>query len=205
MSFLIVLEGIDKFGGRTHSDLLRDFLGTKGKNAAVMNFPDYGGPFGQTIYDYTHGKVNLSLEEVVFTYVGEMKAAEHKIMACLSSGTPVILNRYLHSTIAYQSVQGFDADRIVSYARKVNIPEPDLVFVIDISPEESFGRVKKDGNLPDNFEKDTEFLKKVREKYREIVSNKIFGKNFILISGERSKEEVQNEIRAHVENLLAAR
>ncbi|HIP25637.1 MAG TPA: dTMP kinase, partial [Archaeoglobus profundus] len=95
---------------------------------------------------------------------------KYNIIPALKSGKIVILDRYYYSTIAYQSARGIDLKLI----KKLNerFPKPDLVIILDISPETALKRIKVRGE-PDKFEK-IEFLKKVRENFLNLKDENIF-------------------------------
>jgi len=118
------------------------------------------------------------------------------IIPNLKAGRFVISDRYKLSTIAYQSAQGLDIKSLIE--RQSFLPIPDMCFIIDTSPEESSKRMKKEDvsirGKEHKFESHLDFVKKLRENYhksKELLPNeKIF-----IINGERSPEDISNEIK----------
>lgn len=94
------------------------------------------------------------------------------ILPAMDKGCIVICDRYLHSSLAYQSsgmAQAFERDWIQDI-NKYAIP-PDLIVYLDISPEEGLSRIGKWQRIHDDkFFEDIETQKRIRQTYREILN-----------------------------------
>ncbi|WP_061997553.1 dTMP kinase [Sulfolobus acidocaldarius] len=108
----------------------------------------------------------------------------------------IIMDRYIDSTIAYQSSLGIDENWI----RNLNkyFPEPDLTILLDLKPETAIARIK---NKVDkfNFDEKISTLSKVREKYLELAkrNNKIR-----IVNAEKSIDEIVEETWSIVYSFL---
>ena len=104
----------------------------------------------------------------------------------------VITDRYLHSSIAYQGAAGVRLEWI----RRINefAPKPDIAILLDIHPEESLRRVKRE---PTVFEK-SDYLEKVRDIYLDLVQKG----ELLHIDAAKSKKEVQEEILKITNSIL---
>ncbi len=106
------------------------------------------------------------------------------------------MDRYIDSTIAYQSSLGIDENWI----RNLNkyFPEPDLTILLDLKPETAIARIK---NKVDkfNFDEKISTLSKVREKYLELAkrNNKIR-----IVNAEKSIDEIVEETWSIVYSFL---
>ncbi len=79
------------------------------------------------------------------------------------------------------------------------MPVPDYVFIIDVPATTSSERMKKNSEKRDEkhkFEKNLEFLEKVRQNYLKIPE--IFPKErIIIVDGSKSIEEISEEIKKY--------
>ena len=199
----VVLEGIDGAGTHTQSDILKNFLEKNGKKVLLIRYPDYGPnkenptqPIGKIIHEFLHKKYELNTETQFLLYSTDMVKDIEKIKNALEEGKIVIADRYFISTLAYQGLQGFPLEKAIQYAKIFGLVEPDLVILLDISAETSLERkMKEKGGKVDRFEENLEFQKRLRKFYLKLAKEKIFGKKWIVIDGERSIGEVAKEIR----------
>ncbi len=190
---MIVFEGIDGAGGETQSQSLFEYLKNKG-SVARLRYPDYTTPVGKLIDGYLHEKCELSTEVLTLSYIADKLQDKDKINMLLSKGTTVIADRWLTTTLAYQSVQGFPLEKMLKIAQLLDLPKPDLVIYLRISADTSMKRkYGEKGNL-DKFEKDRPFLEAVVKQYDKLAKENIFGK-WVVIDGEKSKEQVFEEVK----------
>lgn len=78
----------------------------------------------------------------------------------------VILDRYYFSTAAYQGAHGADAEFILT-TNEVFAPQPDLLVVLDVSPQMGITRIRHRGDTPNKFETN-ESLEKARQIFQHI-------------------------------------
>jgi dTMP kinase len=191
----IVFEGIDGAGGETQTDLICDYLGKR--KVKKLSYPDYKNPVGKIIYEYLHQKYDLPVETQFLLYSVDFLKDAPKIRQLLKSGNTIISDRYFTSTIAYQGLRGFDIKKALKFAEIFDIPKPDLVIYLKISPEISAKRkYAEKGNL-DRNEKDKKFLDKLTSFYGKLAKNSIFGK-WRIIDGEKPINEVFEEVKKYL-------
>ncbi len=122
----------------------------------------------------------------------------------VEKGVHVVCNRFDHSTIAYQI---YGRDRLFlkefllaasKFARANTIP--DLIVLLDVSPEIALARLAKRDEKPTKFEEEKlEFHKRVRKGYLE--GAKEFPK-VVIVDASRSVEEVYKDVKKAVEKAL---
>lgn len=189
---LISFEGIDASGKETQSIMLYEYLLNEGYNVFYESFPRYYTQVGKLIRKSLKGEINLTPEahhmlyEVdrmdFMTILREMEERECDF---------VILDRYIHSNIAFGVANGLSYNwlkMIQEYIRK-----PDIVFLLDITVEES---VRRRGDRQDLFEKDLELLHKARMAYTLMVKHD--PTIFPLWVGESSPEQIHEAILYHL-------
>jgi dTMP kinase len=170
---LIAIEGIDGAGKTTQLRLLSDFLKRLGNDPVCSKEPT-DGQWGRKIRESAFSGRMSAAEELHAFKEDRKEHVRDLILPALAANRTVILDRYFYSTLAYQGIRGGDVDSLM--AEMLNIaPEPDIVFLLDVSPEVSLLRIQQGrGEIPNEFEK-IENLQLVRfaflrlaEKYSNI-------------------------------------
>ena len=168
---IIVLEGLDKSGKTTQALLLRDYLNDKlGGQVELLSFPDYSTKIGQEIRSFLDGKVGYNAETKHMLLSINRWEKKEKILESLKSGKIIILNRYYQSNLVYGLANGLDFEWLSALDR--GMPKEDVTIILDVSPRVSYLRSIANNFILDEFEKNREFLEKVRTNYLELA--KIF-------------------------------
>ena len=138
--------------------------------------------------DNIHGVTELFLLSAA-----RYEIIEKVIKPALELGKIVVCDRFTASTVAYQGYgRGISLEQI-SYVNTLATQGliPSLAFLLDISPEISFGRKK--GTAKDRIEReDLNFHKSVRQGYLDIAKSD--SKLWIILDGHASETEVKNQI-----------
>ncbi len=191
---LIAVEGIDGVGKTTLVKKLEEWLRNIGMDVVTVKEPS--AECGKKVRSE-----NMDAREELELFLKDREAnVRKKIIPSLESGKIVIMDRYYYSTMAYQGAKGVDVDEIKR--RNLEIaPEPDVVLLLDCSPEVCIKRIKRIRRKKDRFEK-PEYLKKVRKLFLEIAKK---DRKVRVINAERGNEEVFEEAKAIVEELIRNR
>ncbi len=197
---LIVFEGIDGSGTETQSKSLLKAFSKKGVSAERIEYPDYEGELGKLIRLFLDRKQELSAEMQFVLYAGDMVKDKEKISAWLNEGRTVVCDRYFLSTIVYQGIRGFREDAALRFAEDFGIPKPDIVFFLNITPEESAKRKMNEHGKLDRNEADLAFLGQVNISYEKMAKDNVFGRWFI-IDGTKSREDISREVLNVIEKL----
>ncbi|MGQ9759500.1 MAG: dTMP kinase [Candidatus Methanomethylicaceae archaeon] len=163
-AFFIAIDGIDGAGSSTQAVLLAQRLKGMGYDVVHTKEPNPDGKIVPLIRTLLMEQCIVpELDALLFT-ADRIHHIEVFIKPWLKEGKIVITDRYLESSIAYQSSQGLDEEWIIKINR--GVINPDLTIILDIDPEIS---LKRKGMPYDRFEK-VEFLRKVRSKFLERAS-----------------------------------
>ncbi len=190
---LIVIEGLDGAGGETQSKLLKEYFEKKGMPCIRIESPNNSTPVGQAYNEYLYEKFHMENEAVFLLCGCDVIINKPIIEKTKKENTVAVADRYITSTIAYQSANGFSFEKALKFIELMEYPRADLIIFIDISPETSMQRKKKEKENLDKHEKNLKYLKKVKEFYFEEIKRNVLGKWFI-INGEKSIEEIHQEI-----------
>ncbi|HKZ45149.1 MAG TPA: dTMP kinase [archaeon] len=193
MSLFIVIEGCDGAGVGTQSEILREKLMAK-DNLLFLRYPDYNDPTGMMINDFLHEKVKLSKEILFCLYALNQLKDKGKIGGSLERGRVVLADRYFTANLAYQCAHGFDLQKALQFADIFEMPKPDLVIFLKVSSDVAIERKMKEKGSADVYERDLELQRKVNEMYEKMIKEGVFAKEWVVVDGEKSIEEVSKEI-----------
>jgi len=191
----ITIEGIDGCGGQTQTELLKKHFPGE---CMVLSFPSYETDLGRIIDKFLHKKIHYNVSDVeLLVFYADILQWKDKINKAINSGINVIADRYVTSTLVYQSIQSEkNILTILSMIELFKLPLPDVVIYLDITPEESQRRKaqEKQGlkNL-DRNEVDLKFLRMVRDRYLEIVQANLL-RPWKQVNGMQSIQKVHKDI-----------
>ena len=165
---LIVIEGLDKSGKTTQSKMLFSFYDRiyPGK-VSLLNFPDYSTRIGREIKLFLEGRVKYGNEVKHMLLSANRWEKKSEIERLREKGNIVIINRYYQSNLAYGLANDMNFEWLVNL--DYGLPKEDIVIVLDIDPVVSFKRGFDNGFVPDEFEKNTNFLEKARKNYLDLA------------------------------------
>lgn len=138
--FFIALEGLDGAGKTTQSGRLSAALRSLGLDPKEVKEPT-SGPWGQKIRALARQGRRGVLPEEELEYFVKDRAEDvaENIGPALLAGRPVVADRYILSSVAYQSALGLDERRIFN-ANK-SFPWPDLIVILDTPVETGLSRI----------------------------------------------------------------
>ena len=194
MGRFIIFEGNEAAGKDTQSKLLFDFLREKNIPVEMIEYPGHDRPIGRLIRDFLNNKFDLSPEIQALLYATEMISDRERINSWLSQGKYVIANRYFTSTLVYQSIKGVSMEKLLKFAEFFEMPKPDTILLLKISPKISMERKSKQKPELDRHESDKELLEKVSIFYDDLSKRHVFSK-WIVLDGEKTKEEVFDQVK----------
>jgi dTMP kinase len=186
MSKLIVFEGIDGAGKTTVSRKIVEILSSKGFKTYYTREPS-DSPFAQLLNDL---KTKIDTGPIIDALAMSLDRAFHmmnEVEPRLAEGYVVVMDRYYHSTIAYQGAMGAD----IKWIRDINrvFRRPDIAFYLDVSIETAMRRIRdKKSRWP--FYEFKDFLSKVRDIYLRLVEEN----ELIYVDAERDLNDVINQV-----------
>ena len=187
----IVLDGIDGCGSTTHSQLLAGFLEHKKGFKVHLTHEPSKSDIGKLLRKFLKNKEIPPTTDALLFAADRDLHYHNEIKKKLDDGYIVISDRYIESSIIYQSIQ---SDNIsIEWIKKLNkfIGHPDLTIILDIEAKTALAR-KKEKDL-EKFE-DTPFLDKVRNLYLSRAKQE----GYHIISSDDIIEFVQEKIQKAV-------
>ncbi len=189
----IVLEGLDGSGTTTQLELLSRRLSRKGrKHTATWEPTD--GPIGKLLRSILARDVKAHPSTVAMLYAADrnehVNARETGILARTSMGELVVCDRYLFSSLAYQSIDsGFD----FVYGLNSAFPLPQCLFFVDTPVDVCQRRLSRRGKA-ELFD-GVAFQSRVRENYLAVIDRfRASGMGISVIDGDRPEQAIHEEI-----------
>ena len=182
----IDIEGIDGSGTTTHSKLLVDYLNTRGIKTFLTSEPSQNS-IGQFL---RRALRDCTLDPHTDALLFAADRTEHtlkEIVPKLNEGYVVVAQRYLLSSVCYQSARS-DVDPEWIFVINKKAIKPDFTIILDVDPRVSLARIAN-REIREKFET-IEFLTMVRSNYKKYVN----GKDVILVNASGSIEQTFNNL-----------
>ena len=201
--FFIVFEGVDGSGKTTQANILYERLITEGYSCTLTEEPG-ATKEGKIIKELLlNPDFKLTQKTELFLFLADRAQHVNSIIKpSLENGEIVISSRYFFSTLVYQGYARKVAS--IDFLEELNLfatdnTFPDLVFYIDVLPEERLILAKNESfkkfgsSEGDRIEMEgLEFQNRVREGYHMLA--KKYGEVFRIIDGGGEILEINNMI-----------
>ncbi len=192
----MVFEGIDGAGTTTQTKLLADALEKKGV-PVVRTFEPSAGPVGKLIKEFLQARLDFNTEAGDFSRektLALLFAADrlhhlaNTVNPELLKGTHVVSDRYVLSSLAYQSV-----DAPAEWVAQINslAREPDLYIFLRIGIGDALARIGGRGDERELFEH-RDKLEKISASYERLLDG-IPAEKLLVIDGTASIKEIHEQ------------
>ena len=218
---LITFEGGEGSGKSTQCKKLVNKLVDDGVNSILIHEPG-NTPMGEQVRKWIKSKnIKNPIAETYLFCAARAELCKSVIEPALDNGITVIVDRFIHSTIAYQGYgKGVSIDTIKNLNNiAINGLSPDLTILLDIDPNLSTNRINKNINIElsnfsdkknkskrESFEGNKyenmslNFHKKVREGYLEMANND--RSSWSIVGVHQTQSKVADSIWKRVKRLI---
>lgn len=203
----IVLEGIDGSGTTTQLDRLAQHLRSRGRPALATREPSTG-PVGRLLREALLGQhldpLGRPIDGRAMALLFAADRRDHlarEIEPALASGTDVVSDRYLLSSLAYQAIE---ADRLWVQTLAEGVRVPDLTLLLDVPTAVAAERRRLAGRVDERYDADAT-LTRVAENYRRLATAGVAGMNLgpvALLDATGTVDAVARAVCARVDHLL---
>lgn len=207
----IVLEGIDGAGTTTQAAAIGRKFSEIGLPAHVTQEPS-AGPVGSVIRQILTGRLMVRAAEALMKPTWRSMALlfaadrqdhlESEVMPNLEEGVNVVCDRYVYSSVIYQSLST-DNEGAEQWIKEINrfAREPDLVIYLRVQPEEALRRRIERDRKAELFD-DPEFQQQLAKAYERLP--RMFPDTpIVTVDANLSPEAVTEACWAEVEALRA--
>lgn len=201
LSVFITFEGPEGAGKSSVATILAQWLQENGEVVVITREPG-GSHFGSKIRSILLEEGELSAEAELFLFLADR--AEHvkkSIRPWLLEGKVVLCDRFADSTVVYQ---GYGRGLDLRMLRELNRLacgglEPDLTFLLDISPETSLKRL----TAMDRIDREPlEFHRRVREGF--LAEAKRDPERWVVVDASSPLEDVASLCKSKLMELRSA-
>ena len=200
----VVFEGLDGTGTTSQIRLLREAFASCGRQDAVhFTCEPTGGSIGKLIRETLSGVAGFDAKTIAYLFGADR--CEHiygkeGILAQLQAGKAVFSDRYLFSSLAYQTAAGA-AD--LAKLQNEGFPLPEFLFFFDLPVDISMDRVMGRSNTLEIYEEKT-FQYKVQDEYKKIIDEyrlKEPKMNIVIINAVEQIEEIHEKLWSILKDL----
>jgi len=186
----IVFEGLDRTGKTTQSQKLQEYIAQEKVKVHHMRFPQRQTAVGKSINSYLQSSLELDDMAIHLLFSANRWEVRKTIEDRLNSGETIVADRFAYSGVAYSAAKerkGMDVDWC--WNPEINLPQPDLIFFLDLDPKEA----EKRGEYGEERYEKLDFQMKVRNKFHSIIERD--SANWIKIDATGSIDDIQNVVR----------
>jgi dTMP kinase len=207
---LIVIEGPDASGRSTHIGMITAKLEADGHavlNTGLRRSELVGEGIMEAKKEHILGRRTMSL----FYAADFADQLENKIMPALRAGYIVLADRYIYTLMARDAVRGMSrrwSHQLFGFAIV-----PDLVFYLDVDPEELVHRVFQKNTFLDYYESGADlglsgdmyesfmiYQRMIAKEFRRMQKRY----NLVLVNGNRSIPEVNTDLQKRIDHFLGS-
>ena len=171
---LITIEGIDGAGKTTLAAGLHDELTARGQNVRVLREPG-GVRAAERVRELVKdpaARIGPRAEALLYA-AARAQLVDEAITPLLATGTLVLLDRFVDSSLAYQGAGrglGIEAVREINSFATGGL-SPDRTLLLRLPPAEGRARSRDRATLPDRLEGETdEFFARVAAAYDQLAA-----------------------------------
>ena len=190
----ITFEGIEGSGKSTQIQLLKEFFEKKAQKAFFTKEPG-SSEVGKKIRSVLLNKENkISPQtEIFLIFADRVQHVQEIIKPNLNEGKIVISDRYYDSSIAYQGQrEGVDKTEIYELINMLDLPTPDITFLLDLPVDIGLKRAKNRASL-DRFEsEEISFHEAVRQNYLDLQEQNL--ERIVKIDALQTPDEIFSNI-----------
>ena len=196
-----VLEGLDGAGTTTQLNLLEKKYNT-GKNTVITTCEPSHFPTGKLIRKILSGEISSAASTIARLFSADrdnhLFNPECGIIRMIKNGKTVISDRYLFSSLAYQSI---DLDFDFVYGLNSDFPLPQVTFYLDTPLDICMERIIQRGNKTEIYEK-KDYLQKVERNYKKCIEFYSEKCKIIILDGSKSITEIFEQITEVTDEML---
>ena len=201
---LIAIEGIDGAGKTTQAKELVKRLNKAGFNASYSKEPTED-VIGQFIREkILSGQYKLNPLSIQYLFNADRAMHMDKIEKLLEKGMVIVMDRCFWSSVAYamndmEKPQDwyYTAFSILSFYHQFIVP--DTTFFLKISSDEAFKRIQQSEKHTEIYD-NKKALEQTEKHYAALI--KEFPNEFTAINGERTLQEIENDLFERVTKML---
>jgi len=197
---LVAIEGADGAGTTTQAARLSEWLAARGRSVHLTREPSSGavGVLIRAVLSGAHPGLDPAALALLFA-ADRLDHLGREIAPALAGGAVVVSDRYVMSSLVYQSLE-VDAGFVGDINRRA--APPDLTVLIDVPPEVAAERRARRGGKPELFEEDEVQRRVIASYRRHAQAAGAAGQDVVIVDGTADEQSVFARLRAEVARRL---
>lgn len=201
-SRFIVLEGLDGAGTTTQAARLQDHF-TKLNQDSFLTREPTDGPIGKLIREILTGRMmrhRLAEREMALLFAADRLEHSRLVESKLLTGSHVVCDRYIFSSLAYQTLDPAIAPKWVMEIN-AGFARPHLTLFLDVPVGECLRRISSRNESPTVYEK-KDFLETIDRNYKRLASSYYSAHvgPIVVVDGKPPPDEVHSQIMRSLES-----
>lgn len=200
MALLIVFEGVEGSGKTTQTQILCDKLESVDQRAITTREPG-GTASGELIRSIILDQEDLTpMSELYLFNAARSLLIEQLVIPQLRKEVHVIMDRFIYSTMAYQSYGREIPLQTVKTINDIASHQvvPDVIVLLDIPPQKALSRRP---NPRDRFEREAlDFHAKIRDGYLAMAHEN--PRDWIIIDADLAPDQIAEIVWGKIQPLL---
>lgn len=200
MALLIVFEGVEGSGKTTQTQILCDKLESVDQRAITTREPG-GTASGELIRSIILDQEDLTpMSELYLFNAARSLLIEQLVIPQLRKEVHVIMDRFIYSTMAYQSYGREIPLQTVKTINDIASHQvvPDVIVLLDIPPQKALSRRP---NPRDRFEREAlDFHTKIRDGYLAMAHEN--PRDWIIIDADLAPDQIAEIVWGKIQPLL---
>jgi dTMP kinase len=198
----VVLDGPEGCGKSTQARLLAGKLEAAGAAPLLVRDPGttrIGEKIRAILLDVDHAEMGMRCEMLLYMAARAQMMTE-TILPALRDGKVVVCDRFVSSTLAYQSGgEGLTSDHIRSVGEvAIQGHWPDLTIILDMPPEDAMARIRREKDRIE--QRPPAYHEQVRRNY--LAQAEADPRRHRVIDARLSREQVHEEIWQAAKRLM---
>lgn len=194
---LLAIEGIDGAGTTTQTGLLMEHLASRGRHAVQTAEPSRG-PIGKLARAALANEDGTGDDTLALLFAADrLDHLTREITPALIKGAVVVSDRYLLSSLAYQSTR-----LPLAWVESLNAraKKPDASILIKVDPAIALERRRKRGGAVERFD-DDKHQRAIAEAYDALFARRDLGPTYV-IDGNPEPRTVARAVADLVDRLI---
>ncbi|GAB3425723.1 dTMP kinase [Flindersiella endophytica] len=163
------------------------------------------GPIGGLIRSTLEGRVVFDASSLALLFaadrVDHLFNTVHGVTSLLAKGRSVVTDRYVLSSLAYQTSQGLPMEWVAQINGRAIAP--DVTVFLDTGVEECLARIGRRSSREDLFNQREE-LQAIDAIYRQVLPREEFTGRLVMIDGRSDVETVAKQVREELAGFFPA-
>jgi len=200
MSLFIAIEGIDGSGKTTTISEVERFLLSRGYAVHRTAEPTCSdiGRFIRSLLQKRSEHTYTRHELALLFAADRLRHLAEEIEPALAAGKAVLTDRYLFSSLAYQTV-----DLPYEWVRELNrfARLPDTLIYLDVSIETALSRISRHRTLAEIFETRS-FFERLLINYERVLADYAGKTHIVRLDGEVMMEDIATDIEKKLSSIF---